>query len=59
MALAAVLAGNTSFYAIGQWIAGAGQKTLKALGARWDAASASIHRLDWAGGFSLSSELRS
>ncbi|HEY2672796.1 MAG TPA: ISAs1 family transposase [Rugosimonospora sp.] len=39
MALAAVLAGNTSFYAIGQWIAGAGQKTLKALGARWDAAS--------------------
>jgi hypothetical protein len=39
MALAAVLAGNTSFYAIGQWIAGAGQKTLKAPGARWDAAS--------------------
>lgn len=39
MALAAVLAGNTSFYAIGQWIADAGQKTLKALGARQDAAS--------------------
>jgi predicted transposase YbfD/YdcC len=38
MALAAVLAGNTSFYAIGQWIAGAGQKTLGALGARWDPA---------------------
>ena len=34
MATAAVLAGNTSFYAIGQWIAGASQKTLKALGAR-------------------------
>jgi predicted transposase YbfD/YdcC len=36
MAVAAVLAGNTSFYAIGQWIAGAGQQTLKALGARHD-----------------------
>jgi predicted transposase YbfD/YdcC len=36
MAIAAVLAGNTSFYAIGQWIAGAGQKTLQTLGARWD-----------------------
>jgi hypothetical protein len=34
MATAAVLAGNTSFYAIGQWIAGASQKTLNALGAR-------------------------
>jgi hypothetical protein len=39
MAIAAVLAGSTSFYAIGQWIAGAGQKTLKALGARRDPAS--------------------
>lgn len=36
MAIAAVLAGSTSFYAIGQWIAGASQKTLKALGARHD-----------------------
>lgn len=39
MAIAAVLAGNTSFYAIGQWIAGARQKTLKALGARRDPVS--------------------
>jgi len=39
MAIAAVLAGNTSFYAIGQWIAGAGQKTLRTLGARRDPAS--------------------
>lgn len=39
MAIAAVLAGSTSFYAIGQWIAGAGQKTLKALGARHNPAS--------------------
>lgn len=39
MATAAVLAGNTSFYAIGQWIAGASQKTLKALGARVDPAT--------------------
>jgi hypothetical protein len=39
MAIAAVLAGSTSFYAIGQWIAGAGQKTLKTLGARRDPAS--------------------
>lgn len=39
MAIAAVLAGNTSFYAIGQWIADAGQKTLKVLGARRDPAS--------------------
>jgi DDE_Tnp_1-associated len=39
MAIAAVLAGSTSFYAIGQWIAGAGQKTLKALGARRDPVS--------------------
>lgn len=38
MAIAAVLVGNTSFYAIGQWIAGAKQKTLKALGARRDPA---------------------
>ncbi len=36
MSIAAVLAGNRSFYAIGQWIAGAKQKTLKALGARRD-----------------------
>ena len=39
MAVAAVLAGNTSFYAIGQWIAGASQKTLKALDARQDPAT--------------------
>jgi predicted transposase YbfD/YdcC len=39
MAIAAVLAGNTSFYAIGQWIAGAGQKTLRTLGARQDPVS--------------------
>ena len=39
MASAAVLAGSKSFYAIGQWIAGAGQKTLKTLGARRDPAS--------------------
>jgi len=32
MSIAAVLAGSRSFYAIGQWIAGAKQKTLKALG---------------------------
>lgn len=38
MAIAAVLAGSKSCYAIGQWIAGAGQKTLKTLGARWDPA---------------------
>lgn len=36
MSIAAVLAGSRSFYAIGQWIAGAQQKTLKALGARRD-----------------------
>ena len=36
MSIAAVLAGSRSFYAIGQWIAGAKQKTLKALGARRD-----------------------
>ncbi|MDM4718640.1 ISAs1 family transposase [Micromonospora sp. WMMA1363] len=34
LALAAVLAGNTSVYAIGQWIAGCSQKTLKVFGAR-------------------------
>jgi hypothetical protein len=39
MAVAAVLASNTSFYAIGQWIAGAGQKTLRTLGARQDPVS--------------------
>src|SRR5713101_2077438 len=36
LAIAAVLAGSRSFYAIGQWIAGARQKTLKTLGARQD-----------------------
>lgn len=36
LAIAAVLAGSRSFYAIGQWIAGAGQKTLKTVGARRD-----------------------
>jgi predicted transposase YbfD/YdcC len=36
LAIAAVLAGSRSFYAIGQWIAGTGQKTLKAAGARRD-----------------------
>src|SRR6266480_7854204 len=36
MAVAAVLAGSKSFYAIGQWIADAGQQTLKTLGARRD-----------------------
>jgi hypothetical protein len=36
LAVAAVLAGSRSFYAIGQWIAGAGQKTLRTLGARRD-----------------------
>lgn len=36
LAIAAVLAGSRSFYAIGQWIAGASQKTLKAVGARRD-----------------------
>jgi predicted transposase YbfD/YdcC len=36
MAVAAVLAGNTSFYAVGQWIAGCSQKTLAAFGARID-----------------------
>lgn len=39
MALAAVLAGHTSFSAIGQWIADAGQKTLGTLGARRDPAT--------------------
>jgi predicted transposase YbfD/YdcC len=39
MAIAAVLAGNTSFYPIGQWIAGAGQQTLQTLGARHDPGS--------------------
>ena len=36
LAVAAVLAGSCSFYAIGQWIAGASQKTLRTLGARRD-----------------------
>jgi predicted transposase YbfD/YdcC len=39
LAIAAVLAGSRSFYAIGQWIAGAGQKTLRAVGARRDPGS--------------------
>lgn len=39
LAIAAVLAGSRSFYAIGQWIAGAGQKTLKTVGARLDPGS--------------------
>jgi predicted transposase YbfD/YdcC len=36
MAVAAVLSGARSFYAVGQWVAGAGQKTLRTLGARRD-----------------------
>jgi len=36
LALAAVLAGSTSMYAVGQWIAGCSQKTLKMFGARVD-----------------------
>jgi predicted transposase YbfD/YdcC len=36
LALAAVLAGSVSVYAIGQWIAGCSQKTLRAFGARVD-----------------------
>ena len=36
LALAAVLAGSGSVYAIGQWIAGCSQKTLRAFGARVD-----------------------
>ena len=39
MAVAAVLAGGTSFYAVGQWIAGCSQKTLAAFGARVDPAT--------------------
>jgi predicted transposase YbfD/YdcC len=39
LALAAVLAGSRSVYAIGQWIAGCSQKTLKAFDARVDPAS--------------------
>lgn len=39
LAIGAVLAGSRSFYAIGQWIAGASQKTLKATGARRDPGS--------------------
>jgi predicted transposase YbfD/YdcC len=39
LALAAVLAGSTSVYAIGQWIAGCSQKTLEAFGARVDPAT--------------------
>lgn len=39
LAIAAVLAGSRSFYAIGQWIAGVSQKTLKATGARRDPGS--------------------
>ena len=36
LALAAVLAGSGSVYAIGQWIAGSSQKTLRVFGARVD-----------------------
>jgi hypothetical protein len=36
LALAAVLAGGASVYAIGQWIAWCSQKTLKVFGARVD-----------------------
>jgi predicted transposase YbfD/YdcC len=36
LALAAVLAGSGSVYAIGQWIAGCSQKTLRVFGARVD-----------------------
>jgi predicted transposase YbfD/YdcC len=39
LALAAVLAGSRSVYAIGQWIAGCSQKTLKAFDARVDPVS--------------------
>ncbi|WP_158632014.1 transposase family protein [Micromonospora sp. Llam0] len=39
LALAAVLAGSVSAYAVGQWIAGCSQKTLKAFGARVDPAT--------------------
>jgi predicted transposase YbfD/YdcC len=39
LALAAVLAGSVSVYAIGQWIAGCSQKTLHAFGARVDPAT--------------------
>ena len=36
LALAAVLAESASVYAVGQWIAGCSQRTLKAFGARVD-----------------------
>ncbi len=39
MVVAAVLAGARSFYAVGQWVAGTGQKTLRTLGARQDPAT--------------------
>jgi len=39
LALAAVLAGSTSVYAIGQWIAGCSQRTLRGFGARVDPAT--------------------
>jgi hypothetical protein len=39
LAIGAVLAGSRSFYAVGQWIAGASQKTLKMVGARRDPGS--------------------
>jgi predicted transposase YbfD/YdcC len=39
LAVAAVLAGSTSVYAIGQWIAGCSQKTLTVFGARVDPAT--------------------
>lgn len=44
LTVAAVLAGSRSFYAVGQWIAGTSQKTLKAVGARRDP-----HTGRWAG----------
>ena len=39
LALAAVLAGSVSMYAVGQWIAGCSQKTLRVFGARVDPAT--------------------
>jgi predicted transposase YbfD/YdcC len=36
MTAAGLLAGSRSFYAIGQWLADASQRTLKQLGARWE-----------------------
>jgi hypothetical protein len=36
MTAAGLLAGSRSFYAVGQWLADASQRTLKQLGARWE-----------------------